>query len=59
MSAQDVRDFCRGQIAHFKAPRYVRFVTQFPFTANGKVQKFLLAEQSAAALGLDGAPSEP
>ncbi len=52
-----VREFCRGRIAHFKVPRYVRFVDSFPMTVTGKVQKFkmreeamkLLAERSGAA----------
>jgi fatty-acyl-CoA synthase len=48
----ELREFCRGQIAHFKIPRYVRFVDVFPMTASGKVQKYLLAEQSARELGL-------
>jgi fatty-acyl-CoA synthase len=53
--ADDIREFCRGRIAHFKIPRYVRFVDAFPLTASGKVQKFLLAEHSARDLGLIGA----
>jgi fatty-acyl-CoA synthase len=51
-SDAELREFCRGQIAHFKIPRYVRFVDVFPMTASGKVQKYLLAEQSAQELGL-------
>jgi fatty-acyl-CoA synthase len=42
---EDIRAFCRGQIAHFKIPRYVRFVDSFPTTATGKVQKYLMREQ--------------
>lgn len=42
---EDVRDFCRGQIAHFKIPQYVRFVDSFPTTANGKTQKYLIRER--------------
>lgn len=53
--ADDIREFCRGRISHFKIPRYVRFVDTFPLTASGKVQKFLLAEHSARDLGLTGA----
>jgi fatty-acyl-CoA synthase len=53
--ADEIREFCRGRIAHFKIPRYVRFVDTFPLTASGKVQKFLLAERSAQDLGLIGA----
>ena len=52
LSDEEVREFCRGEIAHFKIPRHVRFVEIFPMTASGKVQKYLLAEQSARELGL-------
>jgi fatty-acyl-CoA synthase len=52
LSEGELRLFCRDQIAHFKIPRYVRFVEAFPMTASGKVQKYLLAEQSARELGL-------
>jgi len=43
--AQDIIDFCVGQIAHYKIPRYVRFVDSFPMTVTGKVQKYLLREK--------------
>jgi fatty-acyl-CoA synthase len=49
----DIRAFCAGQIAHYKIPRYVRFVEAFPMTVTGKVQKFLLREQAAQALEND------
>jgi fatty-acyl-CoA synthase len=52
LSEQELKEFCRDQIAHFKIPRYVRFVEIFPMTASGKVQKYLLAEQAARELGL-------
>ena len=39
-----MRDFCRGQIAHYKIPRYIRFVDGFPMTVTGKIQKFLIRE---------------
>ena len=45
-----MRDFCRGHIAHFKVPRYVRFVDEFPMTVTGKVQKYLMREQALAEL---------
>jgi fatty-acyl-CoA synthase len=48
----EIREFCRGKIAHFKIPRYVKFVDEFPMTVTGKVQKFLMREQSIADLGL-------
>ena len=44
-SDEDIRAFCRSQIAHFKIPRYVKFVDSFPTTATGKVQKYLMREQ--------------
>jgi len=47
-SAEEIREFCRGQIAHYKVPRYVKFVDSFPMTVTGKVQKFLLRQQMAA-----------
>jgi fatty-acyl-CoA synthase len=45
---QDVKDFCKGQIASFKVPRHVRFVDSFPMTGSGKVQKFRMREISMA-----------
>jgi fatty-acyl-CoA synthase len=47
-----IRDFCRGQIAHFKVPRYVKFVDAFPMTVTGKVQKFKMRETAIEELGL-------
>jgi fatty-acyl-CoA synthase len=52
---EEIRDFCRGQIAHYKIPRYIRFVDAFPMTVTGKVQKFLIREQMIAELGLEEA----
>jgi fatty-acyl-CoA synthase len=46
ITESDVKDFCRGQIARYKIPRYVAFVDSFPLTASGKVQKYKLQEQS-------------
>ncbi len=40
----DIRDFCRGQIAHFKIPQYIRFVDAFPMTVTGKIQKFIIRQ---------------
>jgi len=48
-TADEIRDFCRGEIAHFKVPRYVRFLETFPMTVTGKVQKFMLRQMMAAA----------
>ena len=51
-SAEQIRDFCKGQIAHYKIPRHIRFVDAFPMTITGKVQKYLMRQQSVAELGL-------
>jgi len=50
-----VRAFCRGRIAHYKIPRYVKFVDAFPMTVTGKVQKFKMREAAIEELGLDEA----
>ncbi|MFM5923482.1 MAG: AMP-binding protein [Novosphingobium sp.] len=50
-SADSVRKACHGQIAHYKVPRYVLFVDEFPMTVTGKVQKHLLRDQAIALLG--------
>jgi fatty-acyl-CoA synthase len=47
-----VAEFCSGKIAHYKVPRYVQVVTEFPMTVTGKVQKFKLREQAIEELGL-------
>ena len=52
LNADAVREFCRGQIAHYKIPRYIRFVTSFPTTVTGKVQKFAMREVMVTELGL-------
>ena len=57
LSEADIKAFCEGQIAHYKVPRHIRFVDQFPMTVTGKVQKFIMREQMAAALGVPGAES--
>ena len=59
LTKDDVRAFCRGRIAHFKIPRYVRFADDFPMTVTGKVQKFRMREISVAELGLDTAGPDP
>jgi fatty-acyl-CoA synthase len=51
-TVDEIRAYCQGKIAHYKIPRYVRFVDGFPMTVTGKVQKFLMREESVAALGL-------
>jgi fatty-acyl-CoA synthase len=49
-TADEIRDFCKGKLAHFKIPRYVHFVREFPMTVTGKVQKYILREQLAREL---------
>ncbi|HEY2540994.1 MAG TPA: AMP-binding protein, partial [Stellaceae bacterium] len=49
-TADEIRAFCQGQIAHYKIPRYVKFVDEFPMTVTGKIQKFLMREQMIAEL---------
>jgi len=49
---QEIRDFCRDQIAHYKVPRYIRFVNEMPMTITGKVQKFVMREKMIEELGL-------
>ena len=51
-SEDEIRAFCQGQIAHYKIPRYVKFVDGFPMTVTGKIQKFLMREETIAELGL-------
>ncbi|MCW5663081.1 MAG: AMP-binding protein [Piscinibacter sp.] len=51
----EVRDFCRDQIAHYKVPRYIRFVDELPVTVTGKPQKFLMREAMVRELGLSAA----
>ncbi len=54
---EEIRAYCRGQIAHFKIPRYVKFVDNFPMTVTGKIQKYLMREHSIEELGLEQAAS--
>jgi fatty-acyl-CoA synthase len=51
-TAEEIRDFCKGRIAHYKVPRYVRFVDAFPMTVTGKIQKYLMREAMVRELGL-------
>jgi len=52
LTEEAVREFCKGRIAHFKTPRYVRFADGFPMTVTGKVQKYKMREQAIEELGL-------
>ena len=49
---EEIRAFCRDQIAHYKVPRYIKFVDEFPMTVTGKIQKFIMRERTIADLGL-------
>jgi len=51
LEIQDLQDFCRGKIARHKIPKFVAFVTAFPLTASGKIQKFKLRHQAAELWG--------
>ncbi|MFZ9407150.1 MAG: AMP-binding protein [Burkholderiaceae bacterium] len=51
-TADEIREFCRGQIAHYKVPRHIRFVSEYPMTITGKIQKYLMRQQTIADLGL-------
>jgi fatty-acyl-CoA synthase len=55
LSEEELREFCRGQIAHYKIPRYVKFVAGFPMTVTGKVQKYLIRDQMKQELQLSEA----
>jgi fatty-acyl-CoA synthase len=48
----EIRDFCKGQIAHYKIPAHIRFVEEFPMTVTGKIQKFIMRDAMIEELGL-------
>ncbi len=52
VTTEDIQEFCRGQIAHYKIPKYVTFVDEYPMTITGKIQKFRLRELGVEELGL-------
>ena len=55
VTEEDLRTFCRDRLAHFKVPRYWKFVDDFPMTVTGKVQKFKIREIAIEELGLQAA----
>jgi fatty-acyl-CoA synthase len=61
VTADDLRDFCRGKLASFKIPRHILFIKEFPMTSSGKVQKFRLRDAAMQELGLkaEGGPRRP
>ncbi|WP_054949673.1 AMP-binding protein [Numidum massiliense] len=52
LTAEDIRDYCRGKIARHKIPRYIEFCREYPMTASGKIQKFKLRQMAHELLGL-------
>ena len=55
VTEDELKEFCRGRLAHFKVPRYVELVDEFPMTITGKVQKYKMREATTARLGLQAA----
>jgi len=53
LTAEAVREFCAGQLAHYKIPQYVHVVDEFPMTVTGKVRKVEMRERAVEILGLD------
>jgi fatty-acyl-CoA synthase len=58
LTAEAVRAFCQGKLAHYKVPRYVQVVDEFPMTVTGKIRKVEMRERSVELLGLQGAGAE-
>jgi fatty-acyl-CoA synthase len=54
-TAEEIQEFCKGRIAHYKIPQYVRFVTAFPTTLSGKIQKYKIREIEVQERGLEKA----
>lgn len=52
LDEEGLKAFCKGRIAHYKIPRYVKFVDEFPMTVTGKIQKFKMRQQASEELGL-------
>jgi fatty-acyl-CoA synthase len=52
LTEESVRDYCRGRLAHYKVPRYVQFVSEYPMTVTGKIQKFKIRDAAVTELGL-------
>jgi fatty-acyl-CoA synthase len=59
LTADQLRDYCRGQIAHFKIPQYIQIVDQLPKTVTGKIRKHVLRDQGIADFGLEASASIP
>ena len=52
MTPEAIVDYCKSKLAPYKVPRYIRFVTQFPMTVTGKIQKFKIRDEMKQQLGL-------
>jgi fatty-acyl-CoA synthase len=52
VNEEQIREFCRGRLAHYKVPRYVRFVDEYPMTITGKIQKYKIRDDAVKSLGL-------
>ena len=55
LTAEEVKEFCKDQIAHYKVPRHIKFVDSFPMTVTGKMQKFIMREEMTRELGVAAA----
>ena len=53
LTEDEVKEYCRGRIAHFKIPRYVKFVDEFPMTVSGKIMKSKMRVLATDELGLE------
>ena len=57
LTIEEIKEYCTGQIAHFKTPQYIRFTDSFPMTVTGKIRKVEMREVSIKELGLEDAAS--
>ena len=55
LAPDELREWCRGKIAHYKIPRYVHVADEFPMTVTGKIQKYLMRQAAIELLGLEDA----
>ena len=58
LSSEEVRAYCKGKLAHYKVPAYVQFVTEYPMTVTGKIQKFKIRDAAISTLGLEHAAAQ-
>jgi fatty-acyl-CoA synthase len=57
VTEEELKEYCKGKIAHHKIPHYLKIVDSFPMTVTGKIQKFLMRKESTEELGLQSAAS--